>query len=95
MISTKSRLMKNPFDYAVKAWINIFRIYRDYEPLKFFGWIGTIFVVVGGGVGLWLIYLFITTGAIRRIPTAILSVMFVLIGIQILLFGFLADMNKK
>lgn len=91
---TSSRLMKNPFDYAIKAWINILRIYRDYEPLKFFGWIGLFFIAVGGGVGLWLIYLFITTGAIRRIPTAILSVMFVLIGIQILLFGFLADMNK-
>jgi len=92
---TSSRLMKNPFDYAVKAWINILRIYRDYEPLKFFGWIGFMFLAVGGGVGLWLIYLFITTGAIRRVPTAILSVMFVIMGIQILLFGFLADMQKK
>ena len=86
--------MKNPFDYAIKAWINILRIYRDYEPLKFFGWIGFMFLSVGSGVGLWLIYLFITTGAIRRVPTAILAVMFVLIGIQIILFGFLADMKK-
>ena len=32
----KSRLFKNSLDYAVKAWINILRIYRDFEPLKFF-----------------------------------------------------------
>src|SRR3990167_6342487 len=36
----ESRLFKNPFEYAVKAWINIFRIYRDYEPLAFFGRVG-------------------------------------------------------
>jgi len=32
----KSRLMSNPFSYAIRAWINIIRTYRDYEPLKFF-----------------------------------------------------------
>ena len=31
----KSRLMKNPFDFAIKAGVNLLRIYRDYEPLKF------------------------------------------------------------
>ena len=36
----KSRLFKNPFDYAFKAWVNILRIYRDFEPLKFFGYMG-------------------------------------------------------
>ena len=32
----ESRLFKNPFQFAWRAWINIFRIYRDYEPLMFF-----------------------------------------------------------
>ena len=91
----RSRLMSNPFDYAAKAWINIIRIYRDYEPLKFFGILGGIPLVIGLVVGLWLIYLFITTGAVRRIPTAILSVMLVLVGLQIVLFGLLADMKKE
>ncbi|MBS3142916.1 glycosyltransferase family 2 protein [Candidatus Woesearchaeota archaeon] len=93
--NTKSRLLSNPFEYAFKAGINLLRIYRDYEPLKFFGGIGLFFFSIGMGVGLWLVYLFITTGAIRRVPTAILSVMLVMVGIQILLFGFLADMNRK
>ena len=39
----ESRLMRNPFEYALKAWINILRIYRDYQPLKFFGAIGLFF----------------------------------------------------
>ena len=36
----KSKLFKSTIEYAVKAWINIFRIYRDYAPLKFFGLFG-------------------------------------------------------
>jgi len=91
----KSKLMKHPFDFATKAGINLFRIYRDYEPLKFFGFIGGLFFSIGFLIGLWLVYLFITTGAIRHVPSAILSMLFILIGIQILFFGFLADMNKR
>ncbi len=91
----KSRLFSHPFSYASKAWINILRIYRDYEPLKFFGFIGGIFFVSGFLIGIWLLYLFLATGAIRRIPSAILSILLILMGIQLILFGFIADMNKK
>src|SRR3989338_7443893 len=46
-VHTKSRLMRNPFDYAIKAWTNLIRVYRDYEPLKFFGRIGLVFLGAG------------------------------------------------
>jgi len=91
----KSKLMKHPFDFAARAGINLFRIYRDYTPLKFFGLIGGLFFSIGLIIGLWLVYLFITTGAIRHVPSAILSMLLILIGIQILFFGFLADMHRK
>ena len=90
-----SRLFKNPLQYAFKAWINIFRIYRDYEPLKFFGKVGLSFFSIGAVVGVWLLYRFITFGKIGRVPTTILSALLMLVGIQIILFGFLADMMKK
>lgn len=93
-IAGESRLMKNPFEYAIKAWINLLRIYRDYVPLKFFGAIGTGFLSVGLLIGAWLVYFFITTGSVKHIPSAILSLMLVTLGIQIILFGFLADMRK-
>jgi len=91
----KSKLMKNPFDFAIKAWVNLFRIYRDYEPLKFFGLIGGLFFTVGLLIGIWLVYLFMSTGRVSHIPSAILSMLFILIGIQIIFFGFLADMKKQ
>ncbi|MBR9706089.1 glycosyltransferase family 2 protein [Candidatus Pacearchaeota archaeon] len=91
----KSRLLKNPFEYAIKAWINILRIYRDYEPLKFFGLFGFVFFAFGFLLGLYVVYIFIKTGIVGRIPTVMLSVLLMSIGIQIWLFGFFADMNKK
>ena len=90
-----SRLFKNPFDYAVKAWVNIFRIYRDFQPLSFFGRIGIIFVSFGVAIGIWLVYLFLTTGKIGHVPSTILSMLLITTGVQIILFGFLADMFKK
>lgn len=90
----ESRLMRNPLEYALKAWINILRIYRDYQPLKFFGAIGLFFFSSGVLIGLILILLFLTTGRIGHLPLTILSIMLVIIGVQIGLFGFLADMKK-
>jgi glycosyltransferase involved in cell wall biosynthesis len=90
-----SRLFKNPLQYAIKAWINIFRIYRDYAPLQFFGRVGTLFFTFGFVTGLWLLYRFFTLGFVGRAPSQILSVLLMLTGIQIIFFGFLADMLKK
>jgi glycosyltransferase involved in cell wall biosynthesis len=90
-----SRLFSNPLQYAIKAWINIFRIYRDYNPLRFFGRIGLSFLSVGVAIGLWLVYRFITLGRIGKVPTAILCMLLIMIGIQVTLFGFLADMIKR
>jgi len=90
-----SKLFKNPFDYAVKAWINIFRIYRDFEPLKFFGRIGLLFILAGFLLGLFILYKIITVGSAGGIPRVILSMLLILVGIQIAFFGFLADMNRK
>ncbi len=91
----ESRLFKNPLDYAIKAWINIFRIYRDYEPLKFFGRIGLIFILAGAILGLYILYCVLNTGSAGGIPRVILSMLLIIVGIQIGLFGFLADMQRK
>ena len=90
----ESRLFKNPLEYAIKAWINILRIYRDYEPLKFFGKIGLTLIIFGVIIGIWLVYLFITQGKISHTPSTILSMPLIISGIQIITFGFLADMRK-
>ena len=90
----ESRLFKSSWEYAWKAWLNIFRIYRDYQPLRFFGRIGTTMFLSGFVIGLYLLYEIWTTGGVGGIPRVILSALLMLTGIQIVLFGFLADMWK-
>ena len=91
----KSRLISHPFEYAVRAWINIFRIHRDYNPLKFFGFIGLFFISLGLALGIWILITLIQEGNVGGIPRVILTALFIMSGIQIGVFGFLADMNKK
>jgi len=93
----KSRLISNPFEYAVKAWINILRIYRDYEPLKFFGLIGGSLILAGIAICMYILWIALTEGWVgidRRIPTILLAVLLFIGGLQILSFGFLADKVK-
>jgi glycosyltransferase involved in cell wall biosynthesis len=91
----RSRLISSPFEYAAKAWINILRVYRDYEPLKFFGIFGALFFLVGLGVGIWLFLRFLVTGQVDHLPSAVLSMLLMVVGVQVGLFGFLADMKKS
>jgi len=91
---TKSRLMKNPFEYATKAWINIFRVYRDYQPIKFFGYMSMIFFIPGFLLGLYLVYSFLTRGIVGRLPSVMLVVLLISISVQIALNGFIADMLR-
>jgi glycosyltransferase involved in cell wall biosynthesis len=92
----KSRLFKNSIDYAIKAWINIFRIYRDFEPLKFFGLIGTVMFSMGTLVALYFVYLhYWGSGITGHLGLLMLMLLLILTGIQIILFGFLADMNRR
>ena len=90
----KSRLIKSAFGYAARAWINIIRIYRDYEPLKFFGSVGMLIFSVGFLIGLYLIYLHLTSGIVGHFALIMLDILILSIGLQIIIFGFLADMEK-
>ncbi|MEK6808804.1 MAG: glycosyltransferase family 2 protein [Nanoarchaeota archaeon] len=91
----KSKLVKNPFEYALRAWVNIFRIYRDYEPLKFFCVFGFGFLFLGGLLGLLIIYSYIKTGTVGGLPRVMLTVLLISMGVQIILFGFLADILRR
>ena len=91
----KSRLMKNPFDYAAKAAVNLIRIERDYNPLKFFGRMGAFLFILGFLIGVYFIYLHFTTGISGHTGLMMLMLMLIFTSFHIIVFGLLADMNKK
>lgn len=90
-----SRLFSGPIDYAFKAWINILRIYRDFEPLKFFGQIGLMSILLGLLLGLYIVGRIVFIGNSGGVPRVVLSMLLIMLGVQVALFGFLADMNRK
>ncbi|MBU90156.1 glycosyl transferase family 2 [Candidatus Woesearchaeota archaeon] len=92
----KSRLISNPFKYAIRAWINIIRTYRDYEPLKFFGIIGGTIFTLGFALGIYLVYIqFFAEGVNRHLGLMMFDILILSIGLQIIIFGFIADMLKR
>lgn len=92
----KSRLISSPLGYASRAWINIIRIYRDYRPLKFFGMVGSAIFAVGFILGLYLVYIqLFAEGVNRHLGLMMLDILILSIGLQIIIFAFLADMMKK
>jgi glycosyltransferase involved in cell wall biosynthesis len=92
----ESRLISNPFGYAIRAWINIIRIYRDYQPLKVFGIIGSLIFFFGFALGLYLVYVqLFAEGVNRHLGLMMMDVLILSIGLQLVIFGFIADMFKK
>lgn len=92
----KSKLVSSSLSYAAKAWLNILRIYRDYEPLKFFGGIGTALLMFGAALGFFFLYLQLIGVGVGSRHTGLLFLMMMLLfsGLQIVLFGFLADKER-
>lgn len=94
----KSKLMRNPFHYAISAGINLVRIYRDYQPIKFFGISGLFLIFIGLVIGLRLLYKSFVTSIPGfwdlHVPTLVLIAIFIIGGLQMIFFGLLADMKK-
>ncbi|AHL23104.1 glycosyltransferase family 2 protein [Thermococcus nautili] len=92
----KSRLISNIFGYAKRAGMIILRSYRDYNPLKVFGIVGAIFIIVGLYFGWRVLSYYYTTGSVgSRLPSAILATLLLIIGVQTVVLGLLADMLKS
>lgn len=91
----ESRLISHPFSYAWKSWVIITRTLRDYHPLTFFGLPGLSLILSGLILGAALVYKFAITGAIGRTPSIILTALLVMIGVQLVFMGLMADMMRK
>jgi len=92
----KSRLIGNVFRYARRAGPTILRTYRDYMPMRTFFYAGSLFAIAGLICGLIVVAHYLDTGFVTgKLPTAILSVLLILIGVQCYIIGVLADMLRS
>lgn len=91
-----SRLVKSISAYVQHSILTIVRIFMTYRPLKFFMLLGSIPTAVGFLLCCrWLLLFWGILGADPakpRVPSLILAAMLILIGVQLWLFGLIADL---
>lgn len=87
-----SRLVKSIPAYVWRSGVTILRIFMLYKPLRFFLGLGSLPLGMGVLLGVrWLIYFF--SGSDRtRVPSLILAAILIIIGVQLWIFGLIADL---
>jgi hypothetical protein len=58
----------------------IIRLYKDYRPLRFFGWPGLILLGIGVAIGIVVIHEFLELGRVAGVARAVLAVFSCLLG---------------
>ena len=92
----KSRLIRNPAEYGLNTAMTMLRAYRDYRPMTLFGTIGVAMMLLGTLIGVYIVYEYFVLGSFetgQRLVT--LSALMIMSGVQVLLFGLMADMMSR
>lgn len=85
----------NTIGDGVRVVMMIGTLFKEYRPLRFFGIISAIFLVVGLILGLPVVSDFLVTGLVPRLPTALLAVGFVFLSALSLSCGLILDSVAK
>lgn len=94
--SRKSRVASNLLSYAIKTSMIIFRSFRDYSPLKFFGLIGLLIFLLGAILDTFtLIHYFQTGGFSPYISVIMAGIYLNTLGLGIIVLGVIADMFDR
>jgi glycosyltransferase involved in cell wall biosynthesis len=73
----------------------IFMLSKDYKPLQFFSFLGMIFIFLGLVSGTLVVNEYLSTGLVNKVPTAILSALFILFGMQFIQTGIILRYGMK
>ncbi len=79
------------FHDGTRVLKEIARIAKIYKPFTFFGLIGLILLIAGGISGLWVFLDYLEDQYVEKIPTAILSTGFILLGFGSIAIGILLN----
>lgn len=93
--SEKSKSKLSSFGDGRLIFYTIFSLFKDYRPLLFFSILSLIFGVSGVYLGYIVVDEWLRTGLITKIPTAILSALFVFLSVQFFTIGVILDAIKK
>ena len=55
-------------------------LFKDYRPMAFFGWLALLFALLGLAAGLPVVWEFVATGLVEKLPSAVLAAALVMRG---------------
>lgn len=97
-VARPSRLVKSIPSYIQRSILTIFRIFMVYKPLRFFMLLGSVPFGMGAVLSIrWVVFWLLGSDR-TRIPSLILAAILILIGVQLWIFGLVADLmsaNRK
>ena len=73
-----------------KIGMTIYKLAKMHNPLFYFGVIGALLIVIGSGVGLFVVNEWMQ--GITRIPLTILTTLLIISGFQMFMFGVISDL---
>lgn len=85
----------NPIQDGFGILSTIVRLMRDTRPLAFFSSIGILMLAIGFFFGIQVLIEYFETSTVTKLPTTILSVLFIVLGIQSISLGLISDMIKN
>ena len=85
----------NPIQDGGRILGTIIRLMRDTRPLSFFLSIGLVMIGIGTFFGIEVLLDYLKTHTVSRIPTSILSVLLIVLGVQTISLGLISDMIKN
>ncbi len=92
----QSRVVKSIFHYVSVSAVSILRSYRDFAPLRFFGWLGFIPFIVGLGFLVFLLIHRIVSSQFSPYKfTGFVGIYLITLGIIFWALGLVADMLSR
>lgn len=85
----------NTYSDGMRVLLTIFNLYRDYKPLQFFGGLAFVMAVVSLGFFLPVLFEYMQTGLVPKIPTLVASVMLGLAAFLSLVCGLILATNVQ
>ena len=83
------------FSDGCKVLLMILSLFKDYRPLALFSWVSLLFCVLGLVAGVPVVWEFAATGLVPKLPSALLAVALVFIGILSFTCGLILDTVVK
>ncbi|HVN65007.1 MAG TPA: S-layer glycoprotein N-glycosyltransferase AglJ [Methanomicrobiales archaeon] len=86
-IGTRTKL--NPFHDGTKIITTIYRLAKVNNPIFYFGLMGILLALAGMAVGVYVVWEWFQ--GINHIPMTILTVLLIMVGFEIFMFGVISD----